>query len=230
MNKLVSNLAQAVVDIADGSTILLGGFGTSGQPIELMQALLDSDARELTLVSNSSGNGPTGIGPLIEAGKVRKLICTFARSPNSLNPTASVFEAHYRAGKVELEIVPQGTLAERLRAAGAGMGPFFTPTAFGTRLAEGKETRVIDGKGYVLEQPLPADVAFIKAHLADALGNLTYRFAGRNFAPVMAMAARLTVAQVDRIVPVGDIEPEFVMTPGIFVQRVVECEHVPLDP
>lgn len=230
MNKVVASMAQAMEGIQDGATILLGGFGTSGQPIELMQALLATKRKNLTLVSNSSGNGPTGIGPLIEAGMVRKLICSFARSPNSKNPTAAAFEKAYRAGQVELEVVPQGTLAERLRAAGAGIGPFFTPTAYGTKLAEGKETRVIDGKGYVLEQPLHGDVAFIKAHLADALGNLTYRFAGRNFAPVMAMAGKMTIAQVDRVVDVGEIAPEFVMTPGIFVQRVIECEHVPLNP
>lgn len=230
MNKVVDSMQMAVAGIKDGATILLGGFGTSGQPIELMQALLDTDVKELTLVSNSSGNGPTGLGQLIDAGKVRKLICSFARSPNSKNPTAAAFEKWYRAGKIELEIVPQGTMAERLRAAGAGIGPFFTPTAYGTRLANGKETRIIDGKGYVLEQPLPGDVAFIKAHLADALGNLTYRYAGRNFAPVMAMAGKLTVAQVDRVVEVGSIAPEFVMTPGIFVQRVIECEHVSLVP
>ena len=230
MNKTVDSLKQAVEDIEDGATILLGGFGTSGQPIELMQALLERPVKNLTLVSNSSGNGPTGIGPLIEAGMVKKLICTFARSPNSKNPSAAAFEKAFRAGDIELEVVPQGTLAERLRAAGAGMGPFFTPTAFGTKLAEGKETRVIDGKGYVLEQPLPGDFAFVKAHLGDAVGNLTYRYAGRNFAPVMAMAAKTTVAQVDRIVNVGDIAPEFVMTPGIFVQSVIECEHVPLNP
>lgn len=230
IDKVVKTMTDAVKDIQDGATILLGGFGTSGQPIELMQALLERPLRNLTLVSNSSGNGPTGMGPLIEAGMVTKLICTFARSPHSKNPTAAAFEQAYRAGQIELEIVPQGTLAERLRAAGAGIGPFFTPTAFGTKLAEGKETRIIDGKGYVLEQPLHGDVAFIKAHLADALGNLTYRYAGRNFAPVMAMASKMTVAQVDQVVDVGEIAPEFVMTPGIFVQRVIECEHVPLNP
>ena len=230
MNKVVTSMAEAVASIEDGATVLLGGFGTSGQPIELMQALLETDAKELTLVSNSSGNGPTGIGPLIDAGKVRKLICSFARSPNSKNPTAAAFEKQYREGKIELEIVPQGTMAERLRAAGAGIGPFFTPTGYGTRLAEGKESRVINGKGYILEQPLHGDVAFIKAHLADSLGNLTFRYAGRNFAPVMAMAGKVTVAQVDKIVEVGEIDPQFVMTPGIFVQRVIECEHVPLNP
>ena len=229
-NKVVGSLVQAVAGIADGATILLGGFGTSGIPTELMQALLDTDVKDLTLVSNSAGGGPSGLSELIEAGKVRKMICTFARSPNAKTPTALAFEKRYRAGQIELELVPQGTLAERLRAAGAGMGPFFTPTAYGTRLAEGKETRIINGRGYVLEQPLHADVAFVKAHLADPMGNLTYRYAGRNFAPVMCMAAELTIAQVDQVVAVGDIAPEFVMTPGIFVKRVVECEHVAINP
>ena len=230
MNKVVASLEEAVAGIEDGSTILLGGFGTSGTPIELMQALLKTEVKDLTLVSNSAGGGPRGLSQLIEAGKVRKLICSFARSLNAKEPTAAAFEKRYRAGEIELELVPQGTMAERLRAAGAGIGPFFTPTAYGTKLAEGKETRVIKGRGYVLEEPLHADVAFVKAHLADAMGNLTYRYAGRNFAPVMCMAAQLTIAQVDRVVPVGEIAPEFVMTPGIFVQRVVECEHDPVIP
>lgn len=228
--KVVDSIEEAVSDIADGSTILLGGFGTSGVPIELMQALLDTGVTDLTVVSNSAGSGSTGLGELIEAGKVRKLICSFARSLSAKLPTAAAFEKRYRAGQIELELVPQGTLAERLRAAGAGMGPFFTPTAFGTKLAAGKETRIINGRGYVLEEPLHADVAFIKAHLADPMGNLTYRYAGRNFAPVMCMAAKLTVAQVDRVVAVGEIAPESIVTPGIFVQRVIECEHVPIVP
>jgi len=230
MNKIVQSLSEAVDGIDDGSTLLLGGFGSSGVPIELMQALLDTDVTDLTLVSNSAGGGPMGLSQLIEAGKVRKLICSFARSLNAKTPSAAAFEKRYRAGQIELELVPQGTLAERLRAAGAGMGPFFTPTAYGTRLAQDKETRVINGRGFVLEEPLHADVAFVKAHLADPFGNLTYRYAGRNFAPVMCMAAALTVAQVDRVVAVGNIEPEQVMTPGIFVQRVIECEHVPIIP
>ncbi|UOD51183.1 3-oxoacid CoA-transferase subunit A [Orrella daihaiensis] len=230
MNKVVDSLAAAVSGIEDGATLLLGGFGTSGTPIELMQALLETDVKDLTVVSNSAGGGPTGLSQLIEAGKVRKLICSFARSLSANLPTAAAFEKRYRAGQIELEIVPQGTLAERLRAAGAGMGPFFTPTAYGTKLAHGKETRVINGRGYVLEEPLHADVAFVKAHLADPMGNLTYRYAGRNFAPVMSMAAKLTVAQVDQVVRLGEIAPEYVMTPGIFVQRVIECEHVPVIP
>jgi 3-oxoadipate CoA-transferase, alpha subunit len=230
INKVVNSLAEAVSGITDGATLLLGGFGTSGTPIELMQALLDTGVKDLTVVSNSAGGGSTGLSQLIEAGKVRKLICSFARSLNAKTPTAAAFENSYRAGQIELELVPQGTLAERLRAAGAGMGPFFTPTAYGTKLAQGKETRVINGRGYVLEQPLRADMAFVKAHLADAMGNLTYRYAGRNFAPVMCMAAKLTIAQVDQVVAVGELAPEFVMTPGIFVQRVIECEHVAVIP
>ncbi len=224
------SMGQAMAGIADGSVVLLGGFGPSGSPIQLMQALLETDAKDLTVVSNNAGGGPIGLSQLIEAGKVRKLICSFARSLDPKNPSAAAFEKRYRAGEIELELVPQGTLAERLRAAGAGMGPFFTPTAFGTRLAEGKETRVINGRGYVLEEPLHADVAFVKAHLADPLGNLTYRYAGRNFAPVMCMAAKLAIAQVDEVVAVGDIAPEQVMTPGIFVQRVIECEYDPVIP
>jgi 3-oxoadipate CoA-transferase alpha subunit len=230
MDKVMHSMGQAMAGIADGSVVLLGGFGPSGSPIQLMQALLETDAKDLTVVSNNAGGGPIGLSQLIEAGKVRKLICSFARSLDPKNPSAAAFEKRYRAGEIELELVPQGTLAERLRAAGAGMGPFFTPTAFGTRLAEGKETRVINGRGYVLEEPLHADVAFVKAHLADPLGNLTYRYAGRNFAPVMCMAAKLAIAQVDEVVAVGDIAPEQVMTPGIFVQRVIECEYDPVIP
>ena len=230
MNKVVNTLTEAVSGIADGATIALGGFGTSGTPIELMQALLETNARDLTLISNSAGGGTRGLSELIEAGKVRKLICSFARSLNAQAPTAAAFEKRYRAGQIELELVPQGTMAERLRAAGAVMGPFFTPTAYGTKLAQGKQTRVINGRGYVLEDPLHADVAFVKAHSGDPMGNLTYRYAGRNFAPVMCMAAKLTIAQVDQVVAVGDIAPESVMTPGIFVQRVIECEHVPVIP
>jgi 3-oxoadipate CoA-transferase alpha subunit len=223
MNKVVQSMQQAVAGIEDGATLLLGGFGTSGIPDDLIQALLQTTVTDLTVVSNSSGGGPRGLSELIEQGRVRKVICSFARSVNAKNPNAAAFEKRYRAGEIELEVVPQGTMAERLRAAGAGIGPFFTPTGYGTRLAEGKETRTINGRGYVLEQPLHADVAFVKAHLADPMGNLTYRYAGRNFAPVMCMAATLTIAQVDQVVALGDIAPEFVMTPGIFVQRVIEC-------
>jgi len=225
LNKVVASLEEAVAGIGDGATLLIGGFGASGVPTELLQALLAAGARELTIVNNNAGNGETGLSQLIRAGRVRKVICSYARSSNPKKPNAAAFGEWYATGRIELEVVPQGTLAERLRAAGAGIGPFFTPTAYGTRLAEGKETRVIDGRGYVLEQPLHGDVAFVKAHEGDAWGNLTYRYASRNFGPVMCMAARLAVAQVDRVVGLGDIAPESVMTPGIFVQRVIECPN-----
>ncbi|MBO9355948.1 3-oxoacid CoA-transferase subunit A [Bordetella petrii] len=225
LNKVVSSLEEAVAGIADGSTLLIGGFGASGVPTELLQALLATGARELTVVNNNAGNGETGLSQLIRAGRVRKMVCSFARSSNPLKPNAAAFSEWYAAGKIELELVPQGTLAERLRAAGAGMGPFFTPTGYGTRLAQGKETRVVAGRGYVLEQPLAGDVAFVKARHGDRAGNLTYRYASRNFGPVMCMAARLAVVQVDRLVPLGDLHPEHVVTPGIFVQRIVECPN-----
>jgi len=191
-------------------------------PTELICALLDQGARELTVVNSNAGNGPRGLSQLIEAGRVRRMVCSFARSSDRKNPNAVAFADAYRAGKIEMECVPQGTMAERMRAAGAGMGPFFTPTAYGTPLAQGKETRVIDGVGYVLETPLKGDFAFVKALRGDRWGNLVYRYAGRNFAPVMCMAAKTTVAQVDEIVPLGSLAPEQVMTPGIFVQRVVQ--------
>lgn len=216
---------DAVAGISDGSTLLIGGFGASGVPTELMQALLEEGVRELTVVNNNAGNGEPGLSQLIRAGRVRKVICSFARSSNSKKPNAAAFGEWYAAGKIELEVVPQGTLAERLRAAGAGMGPFFTPTAYGTRLAVGKETRSINGRGYVLEEPLAGDVAFVKAQYGDSVGNLTYRYASRNFGPVMCMAAKLTVAQVDQVLPLGELAPEQVVTPGIFVQRIVECRN-----
>jgi 3-oxoadipate CoA-transferase, alpha subunit len=221
LDKTVASLEEAVKDIADGSVVVLGGFAGAGIPTELIQALLRQGAKDLTLVSNNAGNGPLGMSELIVAGRVRKLVSTYSRSVDPANPNAEAFAEAYRAGRIELECVPQGTLAERLRAAGSGMGPFFTPTSYGTALAEGKETRIIDGAGYVLEQPLRADYALIKAHQADRWGNLNYRYAGRNFSPVMCMAAEVTIAQVDEIVPLGGIAPDGVMTPGIFVQRVV---------
>jgi 3-oxoadipate CoA-transferase alpha subunit len=221
LNKVVSSMSAAVADIGDGATILISGFGSSGVPTGLIQALLETGARDLTIVNNNAGNGERGLSELIRANRVKKMICSYARSSNSRRPNAAAFAEFYVAGKIQLECVPQGTLVERMRAAGAGIGPFFTPTAYGTLLAEGKETRVINGVGYELEDPLPGDVAFVKAHQGDCWGNLTYRYAGRNFGPVMCMAAKLTVAQVDRIAPLGDIAPENVMTPGIFVQRVV---------
>ncbi|MCD0503131.1 3-oxoacid CoA-transferase subunit A [Bordetella petrii] len=222
LDKTVESLQQAVAGIQDGAVVLIGGFGASGVPTELVCALLEQGARELTIVNNNAGNGPRGLSQLIEAGRVRKMICSFARSSDRANPNAAAFAQAYHAGRIELECVPQGTMAERMRAAGAGMGPFFTPTSYGTPLARGKETRVIDGVGYVLEQPLKGDVALVKALQGDRWGNLVYRYAGRNFAPVMCMAAALTVAQVGQVVPLGSLPPQHVMTPGIFVQRVVQ--------
>ncbi|NYT58576.1 3-oxoacid CoA-transferase subunit A [Alcaligenaceae bacterium] len=221
LDKTVASLEEAVSDVHDGATLLIGGFGASGVPTQLICALLDQGARDLVIVNNNAGNGPVGLSQLVEAGRVRKMICSFARSSNKAQPNAVAFADSYHAGTVELECVPQGTMAERMRAAGAGMGPFFTPTSYGTDLAKGKETRVIDGVGYVLEHPLKGDFAFVKAQYGDRWGNLTYRYAGRNFAPVMAMAATTAVAQVDQIVDLGSIPPEQVVTPGIFVQRVV---------
>lgn len=223
-SKVVSSLEEAVAGVQDGATILIGGFGASGVPTELICALLDQGATDLTVVNNNAGNGPIGLSQLIEAGRVKKMICSFARSSDKLNPNAVAFADAFHAGKIELECVPQGTMAERMRAAGAGMGPFFTPTSYGTALAEGKEVRVVDGVGYVLEYPLKGDFAFIKGQYADSWGNLTYRYAGRNFSPVMSTAATVTVAQVDRVVELGGIAPEHVVTPGIFVQRVIQIE------
>ena len=216
IDKIAPSLAAAVSGIGDGATVLVSGFGGSGIPDELLDALLAHSARDLTIVNNNAGNGDAGIAALIRAGRVRKVICSHPRSNN-----AEAFIDAYRAGKVALECVPQGKLVERMRAAGAGLGPFFTPTAYGTALAEGKESRVINGTGYVLEQPLHGDFALIKAHRADRWGNLTYRYAGRNFGPVMCTAARHTIVQVDEIVPLGEMTPQHVMTPGIFVQTVV---------
>lgn len=224
LDKVVQSLEAAVAGIQDGAVVLIGGFGASGVPTALICALLEQGAKELTIVNNNAGNGPRGLSQLIEAGRVRKMICSFARSSDRKNPNAAAFAEAYRAGKIELECVPQGTMAERMRAAGAGLGPFFTPTGYGTPLARGKEARVIDGVGYVLETPLKGDVALVKAQRADRWGNLVYRYAGRNFGPVMCMAAKLTIAQVDEIVPLGAIDPQHVMTPGIFVHRVVQVE------
>lgn len=225
LNKVVPSFAAAVAGIGDGATVLIGGFGPSGVPTQLIQALLEQGTRDLTIVNNNAGNGETGLSQLIRAGRVRKMICSFARSSNPKKPNAEAFGEWYRAGKIELEVVPQGTLAERLRAAGAGIGPFYTPTAYGTKLGAGKEAREFNGRGYVLEQPLHGDAAFICAQQADAHGNLMYRYASRNFGPVMCMAARMTVVQANEVVAVGSLAPEHVMTPGIFVQRVVEVRH-----
>jgi 3-oxoadipate CoA-transferase alpha subunit len=196
---------------------MIGGFGPAGQPVELIEALVRSGARNLTVVNNNAGNGDVGLALLIGKGRVRKVICSFPRQSDSHH-----FDAKYRAGEIELELVPQGNLAERIRAGGAGIGGFFTPTGYGTRLAEGKETREIDGRGYVLELPLTADFALVKAHSSDGMGNLTYRKTARNFGPVMATAAAHTIVQVSSVVPTGGMDPEVVVTPGIFVDTVVE--------
>ncbi|HEX5300711.1 MAG TPA: 3-oxoacid CoA-transferase subunit A [Streptosporangiaceae bacterium] len=219
---ILGSALEAVADTPDGATVLIGGFGAAGQPVALIEALLASDARDLTVVSNNAGNGDHGLAALIRDRRVRKMVCSFPRQSDSWH-----FDAAWRAGEIELELVPQGNLAERIRAAGAGIGAFFTPTGFGTALAEGKETRVIDGKGYVLEYPLRADVALIAAHRADELGNLVYRKTARNFGPIMAAAAARTVVQVDEIVPVGALDPEHVVTPCLYVDRVVRVERSP---
>jgi 3-oxoadipate CoA-transferase alpha subunit len=219
---ILGSALEAVADTPDGATVLIGGFGAAGQPVALIEALLASDARDLTVVSNNAGNGDHGLAALIRDRRVRKIVCSFPRQSDSWH-----FDAAWRAGEIELELVPQGNLAERIRAAGAGIGAFFTPTGFGTALAEGKETRVIDGRGYVLEYPLRADVALIAAHRADELGNLVYRKTARNFGPVMAAAAARTIVQVDEIVPVGALDPEHVVTPCLYVDRVVRVERSP---
>ncbi|MFD6529791.1 3-oxoacid CoA-transferase subunit A [Streptomyces sp. NPDC060184] len=210
---------EAVTGVEDGSTVLVGGFGLAGMPFDLIDALIRQGARDLTVVSNNAGNGDVGLAALLGAGRVRKVICSFPRQSDSY-----VFDELYRTGRVELEVVPQGTLAERLRAAGAGIGAFYSPVGVGTRLAEGRETREIDGRPHVLERPIKGDLALISAHRADTLGNLVYRKTARNFGPVMATAATTVVAQVADIVPVGGIDPEAVVTPGIFVDRIVRAE------
>ena len=216
ISKIVPNLQAAVEGIRDGSIVLIGGFGGAGQPHELIDALIAQGARDLTIVSNNAGNGTTGIAALLQNGQVSKVICSFPRQADSF-----VFDGLYRAGKLELELVPQGTLAERIRAGGAGVGGFYTRTAVGTPLADGKEVRTIDGVDYVFELPIKADVALIKALVADRWGNLTYRKTARNFGPIMATAARLTIAQVSEIVELGQIDPEIVVTPSAYVNRVV---------
>lgn len=219
ISKIFALPAAALADVPDGATILVGGFGSAGMPAELIEALIAQGAKDLTVVSNNAGNGDTGLAALIAANRVRKILCSFPRQVDSWH-----FERAWRAGRIELELVPQGTLAERIRAAGAGIGAFYTPTAFGTRLAEGKETRRIGAREYVLEYPIRGDYALIAAERADRWGNLTYRKTARNFGPIMASAARITVAQVRSIVALGDIDPEHVMTPGVFVQRVVRVQ------
>lgn len=226
INKISASIEEALQGTSDGATVLIGGFGTAGIPNELIDGLIGQGARDLTVVNNNAGNGDKGLAALLKAGRVRKIICSFPRQADS-----HVFDALYRAGQIELELVPQGNLAERLRAAGAGVGAFFTPTGFGTELAKNadgsaKETRVIQGKAYVLEYPIYGDLALIKAERGDRWGNLVYRKAARNFGPVMATAAKFTVATVHDIVPLGDFDPETIVTPGIHVSRIVQIDHV----
>ena len=221
INKIALSVADALADVKDGSTVLIGGFGTAGIPTELIDGLIAQGAKDLTVVNNNGGNGETGLAALLMAGRVRKIICSFPRQADS-----QVFDALYRAGKLELELVAQGNLAERMRAAGAGIGAFFCPTAYGTELAKAKETREIDGKNYVLEYPIYGDVALIKAERGDRWGNLTYRMSARNFGPVMATAAKYTVATVHEVVELGALDPEAIVTPGIHVSRVVQIERV----
>ncbi len=219
IDKIVASMAEAMAGIRDGSTVLLGGFGAVGQPNQLIEGLIETGAKDLVMVANNAGTGRKGLARLMELGRVRRIICSFPRSVGSV-----VFEELYRAGKIELEIVPQGTLAERMRAAGAGVAAFYTPTAVGTQLARGKETREIDGRMHVLEHALKADVALVEAWQADRWGNLTFRKSGRNFNPVMATAAACTIVQTQHLVELGALDPEAIVTPGIFVDRVL---HVP---
>jgi 3-oxoadipate CoA-transferase, alpha subunit len=221
IDKIAASVAEALQDVPDGATVLIGGFGTAGIPGELIDGLIEQGARDLTVVNNNAGNADTGLAALLQTGRVRKIICSFPRQADS-----HVFDELYRSGKLELELVPQGNLAERLRAAGAGIGAFFCPTAYGTELAAGKETREIDGKHYVLEYPIRGDVALIKAEAGDRWGNLVYRKAARNFGPVMATAAKQTIASVHRIAQLGELDPESIVTPGIFVHKIVQVERV----
>jgi 3-oxoadipate CoA-transferase alpha subunit len=226
INKLANSVAEALAGTPDGATVLIGGFGTAGIPNELIDGLIEQGARDLTVVNNNAGNGVSGLAALLKAGRVRKIICSFPRQADS-----HVFDALYRSGRIELELVPQGNLAERLRAAGAGVGAFFTPTGYGTDLAKNadgtaKETRVIDGRGYVLEYPIRGDLALVKAERGDRWGNLVYRKAARNFGPVMATAAKRTVATVHDVVELGALDPESIVTPGIHVSRIVRIERV----
>ena len=219
IDKQVASAQAAVADVFDGATVMLGGFGDAGRPAQLIEALIEQGARDLTIVNNNAGNGETGLALLFKLGRVRKILCSYPRQADSY-----VFDSLYRSGKLELELVPQGNLALRIEAAGQGLGAVFTPTGYGTELARGKETREIDGRQYVLEYPIHADFAFIKAERGDRWGNLVYSKAGRNFGPIMAMAAKCAVAQVREVVPLGALDPEAIVTPGIFVQRVVEAK------
>ena len=221
INKIAPSIEAALAGVEDGSTVMIGGFGTAGIPNELIDGLIAQGAKDLVIVNNNAGNADTGLAALLKAGRVRKIICSFPRQADSY-----VFDELYRSGKLELELVPQGNLAERIRAAGAGVGAFFSPTGYGTELAKGKETREINGKHYVLEMPIYGDVALIRAEKGDRWGNLVYRKAARNFGPVMATAARLTVATVHEVVELGALDPESVVTPGIFVSKIVRIDRV----
>jgi 3-oxoadipate CoA-transferase alpha subunit len=222
IDKIFPSMTAALADVRDGSTVMIGGFGTAGMPSELVEGLIEQGAKELTIVCNNAGNGETGLAALLREKRVRKIICSFPRQVDSHH-----FDRLYRAGELELELTPQGNLAERIRAAGAGIGGFFTPTGYGTALAEGKEVRELDGRMQVFERPIHADFAFVKAERGDRWGNLTYRMTARNFGPVMAMAAKVTIATVHEVVPLGELDPEAVVTPGLFVQRVVRIERQP---
>lgn len=217
IDKIAASVADALADVKDGSTVMIGGFGTAGIPAELIDGLIARGAKDLTVVNNNAGNGDTGLAALLATGRVRKIICSFPRQADSY-----VFDGLYRSGKLELELVPQGNLSERIRAAGAGIGAFFTPTGYGTELAKGKETREINGKHHVLEYPIYGDVALVKAECGDRWGNLTYRKTARNFGPSMAMACKQTIASVHEIVELGGLDPEAVVTPAIFVSRIVK--------
>jgi 3-oxoadipate CoA-transferase, alpha subunit len=221
INKISSSVADALSGVRDGATVMIGGFGTAGIPNELIDGLIAQGAKDLTVVNNNAGNGETGLAALLKTGRVRKIICSFPRQADS-----QVFDALYRSGKLELELVPQGNLAERIRAAGAGIGAFFTPTGYGTELAKGKEVRELGGQMQVLEYPIHADLALIKAERGDRWGNLTYRMTARNFGPIMAMAAKTTIATVHDIAELGSLDPETVITPGIFVHRIVQIARV----
>jgi 3-oxoadipate CoA-transferase, alpha subunit len=217
--QVLESVDEAVAGIEDGSVVLVGGFGLAGMPFELIDGLIRQGAKDLTIVSNNAGNGDVGLAALLKAGQVRKVVCSFPRQVDSY-----VFDGLYREGKIDLEVVPQGNLAERMRAAGAGIGAFFCPTAVGTPLAEGKETREIDGRSYVLEYPIKGDYAFVSAYRADTLGNLVYRKTARNFGPVMAAAAMTTIVQVTEVVPAGTLDPEAIVTPSIYVDRIVRAD------
>jgi 3-oxoadipate CoA-transferase alpha subunit len=220
INKIANSVAEAMASIQDGATVMVGGFGTAGIPNELIDGLIAHGAKDLTVVNNNAGNGDTGMAALLKSGRVRKIICSFPRQADSY-----VFDELYRSGKLELELTPQGNLSERIRAAGAGVGAFFTPTGYGTDLAKGKETREINGKMYVLEYPIYGDVALVKAESGDRWGNLTYRKTARNFGPSMAMACRFTIASVHEILELGELDPESIVTPALFVNKIVKIDR-----